>query len=579
MPQPAVPGASAGPVAPVSIPNFDVSQTAPANVPTVAPNHVQLPIAAGTGPVYIKGFNPNMTAPPPSAINPAQNAAAMARLQAAGVNVPWAASQAANVPTLPPLPGEAIEDKPKSATGGGPSKLVQDVADHKSGADAALRRALGLPPDPQADKEWSSSGQPLVGKSGQATTDPMEEYINEPRRMGQLQKDIIEAQAERQRAVAQQAAQDAKDQMARQAGYASAEADRQRQAQVALAKINQVEQDAANMPLNDKGFLSRNPGAIMAAVGSIFGGMLAARTGGKNEALESLNNMIAKDAQDQKDAYNQQRNKASAMRSTYGQMLQQFGDERSATSATELANQTAVNARLKAMVMSSDSEDLRDRGKIALQLGEGNSNRLRADLLARQQMLSMMQPGTGTRTGVGKKGKQDLDKTDEKFVPGFGGYARTKEAATKLNETLSSFDTLDSTLNEVEKYWKDTNALDRFIDPKQKEAMRAKLNLATSEIKNNLVKAGAALSPSEEAMLPIRPGEGDDFFNITGSKEARIQATREFLRRKRADLERNAGIVKAVEQANPATNRIDSQLTGDIAKPTPGVRDIGTPVQ
>lgn len=186
-------------------------------------------------------------------------------------------------------------------------------------------------------------------------------------------------------------------------------------------------------------------GKIMAVIGLLLGGAGAHATGGRNIALDTLNEQIKQDIDSQ---VNDQQNK----KSLYQMNLERLHDVNSARQATYLQLNSAVQGQLQAA--SSKAQGQLAQGALQQTLGQLRNQYDTNAVTLKQQAMGMaakqaLAGGQSSGTSL-----EYLDKdTRERVVRTPMGLrmAPTKEDADLMKKNLTSLGTLNSTIDGMQK--------------------------------------------------------------------------------------------------------------------------------
>lgn len=185
--------------------------------------------------------------------------------------------------------------------------------------------------------------------------------------------------------------------------------------------------EANDAKVTREGFIERNPGSILMAVGAAIGGALRARTGLPNESLKALDNTMQEDLQLQREAANRKDKAVDRQHNLISMMRTRFGDERQADLAAEMAQRGLVGMHLDRL--DAKAKDRETEAKIGIVKAD-NDQKL-ADLKAKWDQLTHYNAFT---TG----GSQQLKSEDQgrlmQLEDGRTVMAPRAEEATKARE-------------------------------------------------------------------------------------------------------------------------------------------------
>ena len=221
----------------------------------------------------------------------------------------------------------------------------------------------------------------------------------------------------------QQQADDAQTQLyARQA----TEMDRQRQVAAARAQATAAVDDVAKKKIDpNQAYGNSSLGTQLSlAVAGAMGGILAARTGGRNTFLDTMQTVIQNNMDAQKANLANAKDVANMRQNQLGSLMAQFGDDRQAENVFRQQQYAIAANQVQAQMAKSDLPIVQARGQQAL------------DAIAQKQLELQKQYDQaayvkaytvgGTATGSGEK-------PDDLFVPtgpnGQGFRARTTDEA------------------------------------------------------------------------------------------------------------------------------------------------------
>ena len=205
---------------------------------------------------------------------------------------------------------------------------------------------------------------------------------------------------------------------------------RQAHVQEQMAKLDSATDDAKKAELDGSSYLSRNPiSGILGALSAIVGGAYAGLTGRENEGLKGLNAAITRDIDIQKYNLDKKQQNVRNQTSLLGQMREQFGDQRDAEKATEIALRQASADKLVGMAEGVKNVKMKNDILLMAQQTRNGALNARAEL-ERAAYLSAHMAVRGGATGGAPKVKQD--ELNELYVPAFNGYARNKKEAGEL---------------------------------------------------------------------------------------------------------------------------------------------------
>jgi hypothetical protein len=181
-----------------------------------------------------------------------------------------------------------------------------------------------------------------------------------------------------------------------------------------LVKIGAAEAEAKKDYWADKSTGTR----IAAAIFSAMGAYSSALTGGKNTAMDIINNAIERDADKKMQAVKFAREKNKDIADQYDSLFAVLGDESAVRDAILANNINKVELGVK---------------KLASQY-KGANQQAQADKIMSEFALKKEE----ALASAAAKAAERRSVEDEKYVPALGSYALTKEGAAKLNEESAS---------------------------------------------------------------------------------------------------------------------------------------------
>lgn len=357
----------------------------------------------------------------------------------------------------------------------------------------------------------------------------------------------------------------------------------QQEAQV-NADIDKAQKEAADFQVHDGGFLSRNPGAILMAIGAVFGGALSARTGQPNTALQSLDATINRDIQAQKDQLAQKKDRASGLVNSLGRMRELFKDQRAADMAEELSIRRSLNDKLENIVQTSKNQQMRDQGAIVLREGRAKEAQIRMELAQREANARAAQAAEErkhqlefTKMAIEHRNKMEelagprfekqQQQLKETYVPGYG-FAATSDQAAKLKAAVGVKDMVGSQLPAIIKEFKDLGATGRMFDiGGRRAALEQRIGGLMAAVKNEIVKTGTSMTEGEARLIGLTQDDVSDWFDLRGIKENKLKTFQSMV-----DDNVNSQLKSAsIEKGNVAT--IADPMTG---QPIPYYMKEGT---
>jgi hypothetical protein len=352
----------------------------------------------------------------------------------------------------------------------------------------------------------------------------------------------------------------------------------------AQEKISVAEQDAKNFDIQDGGFVKRNPGAILAMIGAVFGGALAGRTGQPNTAMQSLDAMINRDIQAQKDKYNQKRTSVADAATSYGRLREHFGDERTADLMAETNIRRNLNDELANMIAKSKNDQFRETAAIMLQDGRKKELSLLDQLTGREvakaqaqasavraasaeeskRAFELMKMGISHKYNMEEKGIEAGDKQQsslqQRWVPSVQGFAASPEEAKGLKDATEVRQLINTEVPSIIERFKKLGAMGRALDWNgERSKLVQDLGQLVSAVKNKITQAGSSLTQTEKDLIGISEQDVNAIFDVRDQVPAKLQ---NFMRGVSQVVDtriNNAGIQKGTQsyRENAVTGRLE----------------------
>ncbi len=307
-------------------------------------------------------------------------------------------------------------------------------------------------------------------------------------------------------------------------------------------------------------------GSFVRALANLAVGINQAAIGftgrGENIALQRINQEMDRNiAAQQANIANAGR--AFDMRSNlYAQNLQAFGDKERALLATKINYLDRVDAMLGQQRALAKSKEA-DAGALSMQEQIYKQRAEHEDEFAKlthtkvsEQMSESFRPAQvigGGAGNIGTKGMEDL------YVPGFQGYARTKEEATKLKDHDARTRTINATLDRAQQIISQAKTIDPYsIDGAKKlHALQGELDSLSNEaaVKKTIKEGQGAMSEGDKVV-------SDATLGILGTKvwDAKMYhpAGRAYLRAEadRADKVMTATKQRALQESRRAAESL-----------------------
>lgn len=359
----------------------------------------------------------------------------------------------------------------------------------------------------------------------------------------------------------------------------------------AQAKISAAEQDAKNFEIQDGGFVKRNPGALLAVIGAVFGGALAGRTGQPNTALQSLDAMINRDIQAQKDRYNQKRSSVADAATSYGRLREYFGDERAADLMSEVNIRRNLNDELANMAAKSKNDQFRQTAAIMLQEGRKKELSL-LDQLTGREIAKMEAQAAAARQAraveaqrsfeLVKKGiehKYDMEKLgvetggkqqaslQQRWVPGAQGFAANPEEAKGLKDAIEVRQLVNIEVPKIIERFKKLGAMGRGLNWNgERSQLVQDLGQLVSAVKNKITQAGGTLTDTEKQLIGINENDVDAIIDARDQVPNKLQNFMRGISEVVDNRINNAGLQKGTQsyRQNPITNQVETyyELSG-----------------
>lgn len=426
-------------------------------------------------------------------------------------------------------------------------------------------------------KAPTNSSKPAVqpGPSKPTLGQLKEEVLTSPTEMGKLRQLELANQAD----AGEQIANAQEDHRVRMDAFDLAKKQRederlQRESQV-QADIDQAQKEAAEFQVRDGNFLSRNPGAIFAVLASVFGGALSARTGQQNAGLQTLDAMINRDIQSQRDQLAQKNAKAAGLTNSLGRMRELFKDQRAAEMAEELSIRQSVNNKIENIIQSSKNQQLRDQGAMALKEGRTKEAQLRVEVAQREANARAAQAAEERKTQLefikmarahaykmAEEGPAKFDKEQEKlkqtYVPGYGFAARPEDASA-IKRALAVKNLVAKHVPGIIEAYKNLGPTGRILDINgEQSAIEQKLNILVGQIKNEVSKAGTSMTESEKPLNGITVDDVKDWFDVRGRVTGKLATFQQLV-----EDNVNSQLQSASIERGHVVNNVPNPFTGE----------------
>jgi len=199
-----------------------------------------------------------------------------------------------------------------------------------------------------------------------------------------------------------------------------------------------------NRFFNDK----TTAGKVSSVVGLILGGIGQGLAGGPNQALETLNKLVDRDIQAQRDNLGKKQ-------SLFAANMQRLGDERAAWAATKaqiasLAQAKIEQAAARASIPTVKAAALEANAQIKAYQAKLNQE---AAKLQTVRMITNHVEQTGDAAALSLLPADQQDAIRQRLVPGYGA-ATTKERAQKLQESVATTDIVNRSMNQLQAFGK-----------------------------------------------------------------------------------------------------------------------------
>lgn len=278
---------------------------------------------------------------------------------------------------------------------------------------------------------------------------------------------------------------------------------------IALVEVNDLNDKINNFEVKDYWADKSTGQKIMAAIALGLGAYGSARTGGPNQAMQIIDNAIARDLNMQKTKLAKLEATRDAKKGVYQMLFDQYKNEDVADSAalTMMLKKVELDLQRSASLALSDTK----KAGIAQMIGQIQEKRLLA-----QQTFAI------------EKAKIETEKSEKlapRFVPAFGQVATTKEGAAKVKDFASSYFKIEGGLEKLE------NILEKGskFNPTDRAAAKVVVDTLVGALRLPITGPGA-FTKEEQAMVRGVIGDPREFLTLDSVVKEKIKGMRNYAR-------------------------------------------------
>lgn len=318
---------------------------------------------------------------------------------------------------------------------------------------------------------------------------------------------------------------EAADIIARERQQKAMAADYQRRAAAIDAERNAI----ANLDTKpDKLFNGNDWGKALAAFSVLAGGVLQGMRGGKNPALEALNDIADRSAAEKRQEYEKRRDALAGKESDFGRLVQLYGTPAAAEAELRDRKRLLMQKWAQKRAMDAGRADAADQ--LGMQFAQWDQERA-AGVLERQQQMSdhvrethQWQAPRVTQIGGQRPLKPDERERKVELGDGTYGFARTTAQAKEVQDKLTPGRIILSGLKDLEELRKQAGAVN--VTPTQFDAIKMRMRTIAQGLAPMMnVRVGQGAMSKDEAAIKLQQ-MGDPEAIISGQSDKAIEETR-----------------------------------------------------